>query len=98
MERPLSEALPHDDRAGTHDSADGRSRSYASIGRGQAALWITSKNFLSQCVAPWKSGTSATAAGDGAFPVVCGFLGDERKRDENIIPSPDSVLRGRHSH
>ncbi len=42
---PLSEALPHDDRAGTHDSADGRCRSYASIRRGQAALWITSKNF-----------------------------------------------------
>jgi hypothetical protein len=31
------EALPHNDRAGTHDSADGRSGSYASIGRGQAA-------------------------------------------------------------
>ena len=41
---PLSDALPHDDRAGTHDSADGRCRSYASIGRGQAALWITSKH------------------------------------------------------
>jgi hypothetical protein len=38
-------ALPHDDRAGTHDGADGRCGSYASIGRGQAALWITSKNF-----------------------------------------------------
>jgi hypothetical protein len=35
------EALPHDDRAGTHDSADGRCGSYASTGRGQAALWIT---------------------------------------------------------
>jgi len=31
------EALPHNDRAGTHDSADGRCGSYASIGRGQAA-------------------------------------------------------------
>jgi|SRR5262245_12710005 len=39
-------ALPHDDRAGTHDSADGRCGSYASIGRGQAALWITSKIFV----------------------------------------------------
>src|ERR1700745_655698 len=39
------EALPHDDRAGTHDSADGRCGSYASIGSGQAALWIRSKNF-----------------------------------------------------
>src|SRR5262249_40158106 len=38
-------ASPHDDRAGTHDSADGRCESYVLIGRGQAALWITSKNF-----------------------------------------------------
>src|SRR5262245_66242906 len=38
-------ALPHNDRVGTHDSADGRRGSYAHIGRGQAALWITSKNF-----------------------------------------------------
>ena len=38
-------ALPHDDRAGTHDSADGRCGSYVSIGCGQAALWITSKKF-----------------------------------------------------
>src|SRR5262245_34570274 len=42
-------ALPHDDRAGTHDSADGRCGSYAPIGRGQAALWITSKNFVAGC-------------------------------------------------
>jgi hypothetical protein len=34
------EALPHDDRAGTHDSADGRCRAYASIGRGQAPTKI----------------------------------------------------------
>src|SRR5262245_44653966 len=34
------EALPHDDRAGTHDSADGQCGSYASIGRGQAATKI----------------------------------------------------------
>jgi hypothetical protein len=33
-------ALPHDDRAGTHDSADGRCGSYASIGRGQASTKI----------------------------------------------------------
>src|SRR6516162_2750388 len=33
-------ALPHDDRAGTHDSADGQCGSYASIGRGQAATKI----------------------------------------------------------
>jgi hypothetical protein len=38
------EALPHDGRAGTHDGADGRCGSYASIGRGQPALWIRSKN------------------------------------------------------
>jgi hypothetical protein len=38
-------ALPHDDRVGTHDSTDERGKSYASIGRGQAALWITSENF-----------------------------------------------------
>jgi hypothetical protein len=30
-------ALPHDDRAGTHDSADGQCGSYASIRHGQAA-------------------------------------------------------------
>jgi hypothetical protein len=39
------EASPHDDRAGTHDSADGRCGWYVFIGRGQAALWITSKKF-----------------------------------------------------
>ena len=33
-------ALPHDDRAGTHDSADGQCGSYASIVRGQAAAKI----------------------------------------------------------
>jgi hypothetical protein len=33
----LFRALPHDDRAGTHDSADGRCGSYASTRRGQAA-------------------------------------------------------------
>src|SRR6516165_1235628 len=42
-------ALPHNDRAGTHDGADGRCGSYAPIGRGQAAMWITSK-ILSQGV------------------------------------------------
>jgi hypothetical protein len=46
-------ALPHDDRAGTHDGADGRCGSYAPIGRGQAALWITSKNFCRRVLAPW---------------------------------------------
>jgi hypothetical protein len=51
-------ALPHDDRAGTHDSADGRCGSYASTGRGQAALWITSKIFVAVC-SPLESGTSA---------------------------------------
>src|SRR5215510_11385573 len=34
------EALPHDDRAGTHDSADGRCGAYASIGCGQAPTKI----------------------------------------------------------
>jgi hypothetical protein len=33
-------ALPHDDRAGTHDSADGQCGSYASVGHGQAATNI----------------------------------------------------------
>src|SRR6516164_11362070 len=33
-------ALPQDDRAGTHDSADGQCGSYASIVRGQAATKI----------------------------------------------------------
>jgi len=33
-------ALPHDDRAGTHDSADGQCGSYASTGHGQAATNI----------------------------------------------------------
>ena len=34
------EALPHDDRAGTHDSADGQFKAYARIGRGQAQTTI----------------------------------------------------------
>ena len=34
------EALLHDDRAGTHDSADGRCRAYARIGRGQVPTKI----------------------------------------------------------
>ena len=51
-------ALPHNDRAGTHDGADGRCGSYAPIGRGQAALWITSKNFVAGCSLS-ESGTSA---------------------------------------
>ena len=42
-------ALPHNDRAGTHDGADGRCGSYARIGGGQAAMWITSKNFVAGC-------------------------------------------------
>src|SRR5262245_41820747 len=57
-------ALPHDDRAGTHDSADGRCGSYASIGHGQAALWIRSKLFVAVC-SHLESGTSAAAV-DGA--------------------------------
>jgi hypothetical protein len=48
-------ALPHDDRAGTHDSADGRCGSYAPIGRGQAALWIRSKNFCRSVCSPLES-------------------------------------------
>ena len=52
-------ALPHNDRAGTHDGADGRCGSYAPIGRGQAAMWITSKNFVAGCSLS-ESGTSAT--------------------------------------
>jgi len=57
-------ALPHDDRAGTHDSADGRCGSYASIGRGQAALWITSKNFCrSVCSTAAKRRYSITLSG-----------------------------------
>jgi|SRR5215469_11868209 hypothetical protein len=34
------EALPHNDRAGTHDSADGQFKAYACIGRGQAQTTI----------------------------------------------------------
>ena len=42
------EALPHDGRAGTHDSADGRCGSYASTGRGQSPRSVNSvEKFLS---------------------------------------------------
>ena len=42
------EALPHNDRAGTHDSADGRCGSYAAIGRGQAPRSVDNvEKFLS---------------------------------------------------
>ena len=51
-------ALPHDDRAGIHDGADGQCGSYAPTGSGQAAMWITSKNFCRR-VQPLESGTSA---------------------------------------
>src|SRR6516162_9160407 len=53
-------ALPHDDRAGTHDSADGQCGSYASIGRGQAATTIF-RRYPQRCSA-LESGTSAAAA------------------------------------
>src|SRR5262249_32691247 len=53
-------ALPHDDRAGTHDSADGQCGSYASVGRGQAATKIF-RRYPQRGVAPWESGTSAAA-------------------------------------
>src|SRR5262249_30028486 len=51
-------ALPHDDRAGIHDGADGQCGSYAPAGSGQAAMWITSKIFCRRLY-PWKSGTTA---------------------------------------
>ena len=56
-------ALPHDDRAGTHDGADGRCGSYASIGSGQAAMWITSKNFCRDLTAPNGGIRSASSIG-----------------------------------
>src|ERR1700746_3097925 len=56
-------ALPHDDRAGTHDSADGRCGAYASIGCGQAPTKIFRRYPQSAVCSPLESGTSA--AGDG---------------------------------
>src|SRR5262249_40984742 len=53
------EALPHDDRAGTHDSADGRCGAYASIGCGQARTKIFRRYPQSAVCSPWNSGTSA---------------------------------------
>jgi hypothetical protein len=58
-------ALPHDDRAGTHDRADGRCGSYASIGHGQASSVDNVGTFLIAVRSHLESGTSA-AAGDGA--------------------------------
>src|SRR5262245_39818486 len=72
-------ASPHDDRAGTHDGADGRCESYVLIGPGQAALWITSKNScgfaaLLDCEAAFDSSASAAGCCAGR---ARGSLGDE---------------------
>ena len=54
----LFRALPHDDRAGTHDSADGRCGSYASTRRGQAArsVDIVEKSLGARCSAGFLAG------------------------------------------
>jgi len=63
-------ALPHDDRAGTHDSADGQCGSYASTGHGQAATNIFRRypqrvcQGLLRCRMSWL----LTAAGHGIPP------------------------------
>ena len=62
------EALPHDDRAGTHDSADGRCEAYASIGHGQAPTKICRRYPQGAACSPWNSGTSAAR-------LVTGILG-----------------------
>ena len=57
------EALPHDDRAGTHDSADGRRGAYASIGRGQAPTKIFQRYPQSGLTAPNGGIRSASSIG-----------------------------------
>jgi hypothetical protein len=60
------EALPHDGRAGTHDSADGRCGAYASIGRGQAPTKIFRHYPQSAVCSPLEFQHERRAAGDGA--------------------------------
>src|SRR6516225_127181 len=60
------EALPHDDRAGTHDSADGRCGAYASIGSGQAPTKTFRHYPQSAVCSPLEFRHERRAAGDGA--------------------------------
>jgi hypothetical protein len=60
------EALPHDDRAGTHDSADGRCGAYASIRRGQAPTKVFRRYPQSAVCSPLEFRRERRAAGDGA--------------------------------
>ena len=59
------EALPHDDRAGTHDSADGRCKAYASIGHGQAPTKICRRYPQGAACSPLEFRRERRAAGDG---------------------------------
>jgi hypothetical protein len=59
------EALPHDDRAGTHDSADGRCGAYASIGCGQALTKIFRRYPQSAVCSPLEFRHERRAASDG---------------------------------
>ena len=59
------EALPHDDRAGTHDSADGRCGAYASIGCGQAPTKIFRRYPQSAVCSPLEFRHERRAASDG---------------------------------
>src|SRR5262249_29971304 len=68
------EALPHDDRAGTHDSADGRCGSYASIGRGQASTKDFRRYPQSAMCSPLKIRHERRA---GALLVVLNYLGGQ---------------------
>src|SRR6476659_10404920 len=58
-------ALPHDDRAGTHDSADGRCGAYASIGCGQAPTKIFRRYPQSAVCSPLEFRHERRAASDG---------------------------------
>src|SRR6516164_6231179 len=81
------EALPHDDRAGTHDSADGRCGAYASIGCGQAPTKIFRRYPQSAvCVAPWNSGTSAAR-------LVTGILSGRPNSESAILERVGRVLQ-----
>src|SRR5262249_47301903 len=84
--------LPHDDRAGTHDSADGGCGSYASIGRGQAALWISVEKFLSLGV-PLRghSGSKTSPAVPQAPTIVPKALAKPQHDPAELKPSASSA-------
>ena len=59
------EALPHDDRVGTHDSADGRCGAYASTGCGQVPTKIFRRYPQSAVCSPLEFRHERRAASDG---------------------------------